>query len=654
MADKLTAEQIEDLLAKGVYTPDQAAAAKIVNGAYNAAPSKPDAPVSSGPGILNTIDKFLPQEGGSYKPTIAPIVNSPVGPSAVNTTIQPPTAPVNAPITNPAISPLAVASVPAKQAPIGGSIISPPPQVPVQSYNSLNISDDDILHKDDKRAELDKKFTDKKLDLQTQLDQEQTKMDIGDKTANPNKIAALKVQLQGLQGEESKALNAFDAANKQYSVDANGNIVDDLSKLPSTLTKKQIADQDSRFHQIGEGNETRAVDRLRTAQQSETDATIARNDAVGAFNVEQGQIAIDNANKRAADRAIAQQEIDKRQNIINQLTDTHAKEQVDPNSVYKNTSTGAAIGTTLLAALTGAFDGLNHLNRPNSVVSAVDKIVANDIEAQKVNIDKHGKDIDRAQNSLSQFIQQGFTKEESQDMYAASLYKAASLKFQGDLAKYDNPIVQAKGAQIVAGLDQEAARRATAANAPYAHAQLTARAAPIAGAGANTGFITSMVGGKLMVRNVKTGQVSEANDEQRSKYYDTENKRATTAKTEASIGAPGKQSAKIKTAIDQSSGIPEALAPVLESYSGVGTNVFGTTAETDSRVNNLATKIAKATGRNPEEIITSWKHAFSNGTAREIITHDAETAEKVRQHLSTPGTGGTEDEKGEDNSGSGE
>lgn len=537
-----------------------------------------------------------------------------------------------------------VPGAPNKPAAIGGSFVPAAPLVPVASYNPLNISDDDVLHKDEKRGELVKKFTDKKDELENMLADE----------SDPKRIAAIQVQLKQLGGEQGKALTSFDAANKQYSVDKDGNIIDDLTQLPANLTPKQRADALAKYHQVGQGNLGRAIDKEKGAIQSGIDAQTSENNALTAFNNKQAVLhqtqADDDAKKHAIRNAgDAQRSAD----IDKDITD-HNNMKVDPMKVYNNTSTGAAIGTTLLAALTGAFDGLNHINRPNSVVSAVDAIVSRDIDAQKANIAQAGKNIEQKQTALNQFRQLGYSDDASTEMVRASQFKAAQDQLQGLLTQYANPKIQAAGALDLAKLAERQAQAQIAASDADARAQIAARAAPIAGAGANTGFITSMVGGKLMVRNVKTGQVSEANDEQRGKYYDTENKRATTAKTEASIGAPGKQSAKIKTAIDQSSGIPEALAPVLESYSGVGTNVFGTTAETDSRVNNLATKIAKATGRNPEEIVTSWKHAFSNGTAREIITHDAETAEKVRQHLSTPGAGGAEDEKGEDNSGSGE
>lgn len=49
----LTAEQIEDLQAKGVYTPEQANQAKIDNGAFRAAPMRPDPVVAEGSGISN-------------------------------------------------------------------------------------------------------------------------------------------------------------------------------------------------------------------------------------------------------------------------------------------------------------------------------------------------------------------------------------------------------------------------------------------------------------------------------------------------------------------------------------------------------------------------------------------------------------------------
>jgi len=183
---------------------------------------------------------------------------------------------------------------------------------------------------------------------------------------------------------------------------------------------------------------------------------------------------------------------------------------------------------------------------------------------------------------------------------------------------------------MLAQLNEKAAQARTAALTPYINNDIAARTV-VPGAGANSGFITSMVGGKLMVKNVKTGQVSEANDDQKAKYFATEKTRVDTAKAESTIGQQ-KVSPRTQVILAKSSNLPGLTADLKQSYSSGGLNTLST-AKTDAKRGEFAQAVSAITGEPAEVIEHNIKSPILNSSSAEIIDHYAAEAEKKRGYL---------------------
>jgi hypothetical protein len=591
-----------------------------------------------------------PQPNPDYVPPPTPPQAAPVAPPApANQTPVPDNMSILPPANmsvQPAATPPAAANTPPAVA------NTPPPpsgQVPQTPPNPLAIPGADITQgpegKDARANIINSKYDDAKAKIEEQLNVEQSQIDSGSTTGNPNKVAALKVQLHQNEADKASALQTNQAA-----FDAVWKLGDDgkmhVGAIPKSLSPQQIAKLKLTSQTVEEGNQDADFKKQQEAMQAETDAKVAQDKVNSAGLLQIAAQKQQDANDKIQRQQVFQTQLKQKQDEADLAMKKYNDSSIDENRFWSKTPVGNQIGLAILAGLTGAFNGLNHV-AGNSVVDRVNSLIANDIDQQKTELAKKGKSVDNANNAVAAFQKQGYDLEQSVSMAKAAMMDATISKVQAEASKYNNPQIQAQAAQATAQLAETRDKERASVLTPYINNNIQANQAVAPGAGANSGFITSMVGGKLQVKNVKTGQISDANDDQKARYYATEKTRAETAKTEASAGAPPKQNGRITQILATSSGIPKLTAAVKEPYSSGGLNTFSTT-NTDSKLNQWASAISAATKVPVDVIIHNVKNPILNSSSEQIIDHYAKDAEDKREYYeknpsAVPGAGESED-----------
>ncbi len=330
--------------------------------------------------------------------------------------------------------------------------------------------------KNTRAAEIESKYNDQKSQLESQLHMEQSKLESGSADSNPNKVAALRFQLNGLDSKKQNALQLNDKAFGMYATDADGNVHLDPTKIKGPITPRQNADLKFVGQKIELSNLEKAQNAERAAVLSQVDAQTAHNDAVAStmnnLAQEQKSAALDKAKRDA----IFQAELQQKNNDINKSIDDFNSSKVNPNQYWQNQSTGSFIGELLSAALVGGLNAANGI-QGNQVLSRIDQQIANDIDAQKANIANKGKGIELKNNALASFERQGYDKEQAIALTQAASYDAIKTQLQAKLATTDNAAAKASGQLMIAQLDKQKADRINQALTPVINASLAARTA---------------------------------------------------------------------------------------------------------------------------------------------------------------------------------
>lgn len=452
--------------------------------------------------------------------------------------------------------------------------------------------------KDARASEINSKFDSAKANIQSQLAQEQAKINDGSIDGNPNKVAALQVQLNQIDKEKTNSLSANDAAFKAYVKDDSGTHLD-ASQL-GNLSPRQRDDYQALNQKLELGNQKDALGKEQDAIKAQNDAAISANNAKAAFYDKQGQIQATQAQELAERNAVRQASIQQQQNAIAKSVQDYSSSKIDPNKVYENTSTGAKIATTLLAGLVGGLNGLNNV-AGNGVITAIDNIVARDIDAQKTNIATKGKSIEMQNSALSQFMQQGFDQEQAISMAHAAAYQAASTQLQGILAQSDNASVKAQGQQTLSQLNEKQAQYQAQALSPYINKQLADRTV-VAGTG-QKGFSPAVnVGGVWQVKNLATGKISEATAEQVQAAKNLGKTDAETDKLKSAANGGGKVSPKIAVALANHDNAIDKVADFQKSYDdSLGTNIGLLDPEFQQKRTAAAEALSKVNGKPIEQ-----------------------------------------------------
>ena len=104
---------------------------------------------------------------------------------------------------------------------------------------------------------------------------------------------------------------------------------------------------------------------------------------------------------------------DKLLNDINTLNEQYRAVEIEPNRIFKNTSTGAKILAAISVGL-GAYAASMTGGR-NYAMEIIEGAIADDIQAQKLELQQKGAAIDDKRNLLNDLIKQGMSESEAEE-----------------------------------------------------------------------------------------------------------------------------------------------------------------------------------------------------------------------------------------------
>jgi hypothetical protein len=114
---------------------------------------------------------------------------------------------------------------------------------------------------------------------------------------------------------------------------------------------------------------------------------------------------------------------DKLLNDINTLNEQYRAVEIEPNRIFKNTSTGAKILAAISVGL-GAYAASMTGGR-NYAMEIIDGAIADDIQAQKLELQQKGAAIDDKRNLLNDLINQGMSEAEAEEASRLMLLQKA-------------------------------------------------------------------------------------------------------------------------------------------------------------------------------------------------------------------------------------
>ncbi len=469
MAQTLTREQIEDLQAKGVYTPEQASAAIVKSDAFKASPSIPETNNGfSADKVDNWVAKgsMTPEEGAKFKADKG-VSNSN---TAANRAVPSASAPVPATLPSPTVTPDVIpASIAAPNAtgplaaPVtfnpAGTNVAPSgngsPTVPGISVPGANYTGD----------------------LKANMD------------ASLNPILAKRAEIE--EAVAAGRMNPADAAKQtaaldvaehkiksQYPLNGDGSVNWSGIK-PGQFSGKQLGIFQAGDQLRSANKQTDLADQRIEAAKSILEAESARNTAIAKIN-EGTTSMIENSQEL---NKIHEQEFNTGLKEIENKLETTKNDfknaHIDPARYWKQTPTAGLIGIALFAGLEQGFKGLAARGgpvSPSSIVQTVNTLVERDIDAQKEEIAKLGKEVDLATNAVAYFRSKRMD-ERSAEAAALNLgLTKAAQQVQTVLSQTEDPIAKAKGQDVLLGLEQqkEAARQAAMGPAVAALSKLLA------------------------------------------------------------------------------------------------------------------------------------------------------------------------------------
>lgn len=552
---------------------------------------------------------------------------------------------------NPA--PLTPANVDAPQTPIQTqasaakqvitSPATPPPLVSVSSANPLSGPEG----KDARANEITAGFDNKKAQLESQLAVERSQVESGSTTGNPTRVAALEAQLKLVDSQKADALRGNESAFGMYKKDENGDYHLDSNAIPKNLSPTQVAAWKARNAVVEQKNQDNAFGRQRTAIDAETNARAAAADvqAAGAQKVatQMQADAIDTHNKSVTQQA----QLAQRQAEADKAVKDYNASSIDENEFWHKTPAGAQIGLAIMAGLTGAFNGLNHI-QGNSVVDRVNQVIANNIDEQKVNLAKAGKNVELKNNAVQAFRQQGYDNAQADALAKASLLDATKTQVAATAAQYQNPIAQAQAQQLIAQLDQQRDQQRAIALQPYVDGQIRANQVVATGIG-QKGFSPAVLNnGVWQVKNLATGKITEATGEQVAQAKGLEKTDAETNKLNNAAGSAGKVSPRIATKLAEHDHAIDAVTNFQNAYDkGIGLNSGIFDPEYQQQRKSAAEALSKVNGKP----IAENEHDLSEshiGPRLKVITNDlVKSRERLVGEAKNSGVEGVQGENGE-------
>lgn len=295
----------------------------------------------------------------------------------------------------------------------------------------------------------------------------------GDGPGSQNALKALDAQKALLERGKTDALRTNASAFDMYEKDDNGNYRINPAKLPKTLTPGQVRQYDYENANLGQKGELSIADHAKAALEASSKADAAAADARAAglnqiAALKQKQATETTAHDEAYKTGLAA-ENDKARRAV----EDYNKSVIDPNHFWKEASTPGLIGVAILAGLTGAFNNLASIqsghgpSNVNPVLDRINQLIANDIDAQKSNLAKKGKDVEFANNSVSQFRSQGYDEKQSEQLAHIAALDQVKTQIDATIAQNDSTKAKSLGEYQKSQIDLEQQRRYNQVMAPY-------------------------------------------------------------------------------------------------------------------------------------------------------------------------------------------
>lgn len=257
--------------------------------------------------------------------------------------------------------------------------------------------------------------------------------DVSANLASPADLDALKATLAGPQTTpEQVAMAAQDTSGE---VDGGGAMAAPPPSSASTSSPGAIGGQGITTltdTQTSTGYRTfdpKLMDKVNKAQDAELDASkkVYELQAAQAEVARDEQIAYSQELKRtqeaeAARQKLEQQEIDARQASLDGMVDEYNGMQIDNQRFWGNLDTGNRILAGVSIAI-GALGQALSYGKSNAALDMIDKSIDRDIDEQKANMDKKGRQVQQARG-----IYQEFRAKVGDDRTARSLAREAAWK----------------------------------------------------------------------------------------------------------------------------------------------------------------------------------------------------------------------------------
>ena len=141
---------------------------------------------------------------------------------------------------------------------------------------------------------------------------------------------------------------------------------------------------------------------------------------------------------------------------LQQRWDQFSNASIDPQRLFHNQTTGQSIAAAISLALGGALQV--RTGQPNPALAIINRAVDNDIDAQKMNMEKAGRALQMKQ-SLYQMNWERFHNEEAATLESKSMIlKQIANKYQAEADSFQSSIIREKAAQLADQTNLDAAK----------------------------------------------------------------------------------------------------------------------------------------------------------------------------------------------------
>ena len=131
-----------------------------------------------------------------------------------------------------------------------------------------------------------------------------------------------------------------------------------------------------------------------------------------------------------------------------------AAEKIDPNRWFSSRNAGQVVATSLAAMLQGFVMGYRGQTGPNPVLQRMERAIERDIATQRANIAKKRGDLAGVKGAMADFMKRGLNEDQAEAQTVKGLVDQYKLKIDAATAASQSPVIEARGVEAKANLDQ--------------------------------------------------------------------------------------------------------------------------------------------------------------------------------------------------------